>query len=95
MSIFKDFFVKEKPVFTGITRGIAGFGFGASGGGDTGPVAEPITASGGNVNGQEPGNGYKYHTFTSPGTFTVSDGSGDIELLIVGGGGAGGGSAGM
>ena len=33
MSIFKDFFVKEKPVFTGITRGIAGFGFGASGGG--------------------------------------------------------------
>ena len=24
MSIFKDFFVKEKPVFTGITIGIAG-----------------------------------------------------------------------
>jgi hypothetical protein len=32
MSI-KDFFVKEKPVFTGITRGLGGFGFGASGGG--------------------------------------------------------------
>ena len=29
MSIFRDFFVKEKPVFTGITRGIGGFGFGA------------------------------------------------------------------
>ena len=28
MSIFRDFFVKEKPVFTGITRGIGGFGFG-------------------------------------------------------------------
>ena len=29
MSIFRDFFVKEKPVFTGITRGIGGFGFGS------------------------------------------------------------------
>ena len=29
MSIFRDFFVKEKPVFTGITRGVGGFGFGA------------------------------------------------------------------
>ena len=26
-------FKKEKPVFTGITRGIGGFGFGAAGGG--------------------------------------------------------------
>ena len=33
MSIFRDFFVKEKPVFTGITRGIGGFGFGGGGGG--------------------------------------------------------------
>ena len=30
MSIFRDFFVKEKPVFTGIARGIGGFGFGGS-----------------------------------------------------------------
>ena len=30
MSIFRDFFVKEKPVFTGITRGVGGFGFGAT-----------------------------------------------------------------
>ena len=90
MSIFKDFFVKEKPVFTGITRGIAGFGFGASGGGgDTGPVAEPITASGGNQNGITPGNGYKYHTFTSNGTFTVT-GSKTMEILMVGGGGGSG-----
>ena len=28
MSIFRDFFVKEKPVFTGIARGVGGFGFG-------------------------------------------------------------------
>ena len=26
----KDFYVKEKPVFTGITRGVGGFGFGVS-----------------------------------------------------------------
>ena len=31
-NIFRDFFVKQKPVFTGITRGIGGFGFGAGGG---------------------------------------------------------------
>ena len=33
MSIFRDFFVKEKPVFTGITRGLGGFGFGSGAGG--------------------------------------------------------------
>ena len=38
-------------------------------------------------------NGYKYHTFTSTGTFTVSGGTlEDIHYLIVGGGGGGGGS---
>ena len=40
MSVFRDFFVKQKPVFTGITRGIGGFGFGkatvAAGGGGGG-----------------------------------------------------------
>lgn len=92
MSIFNEFFKKEKPVFTGITRGLGGFGFGAGGGG-----GDPfISASGGNVDGLEPGNGYKYHTFTSPGTLTVV-GTGNFEVLIVGGGGAGapgGGAAG-
>jgi len=38
MSIFRDFFVKEKPVFTGIARSVGGFGFGlgfdASSGGE-------------------------------------------------------------
>ena len=35
MGIFNEFFKKEKPFFTGITRGIGGFGFGggAAGGG--------------------------------------------------------------
>ena len=43
MSIFRDFFVKEKPVFTGITRGIGGFGFGGGGGagGATPPPEAP------------------------------------------------------
>ena len=29
-NIFREFFVKEKPVFTGITRGVGGFGFGGA-----------------------------------------------------------------
>ena len=42
----------------------------------------------------QPGNGYVYHTFTTPGpgTFTVSAGSlagGTVELFMVGGGGTG------
>ena len=31
-SMYKDFFVKQAPFFTGITRGLSGFGFGAGGG---------------------------------------------------------------
>ena len=53
-----------------------------------------ISASGGNQSpgaGIAPGNGYKYHTFTSNGTFTVNSGEGTIEYLCIGGGGAGGG----
>ena len=61
-----------------------------------------ITATGGNQtpsSGLEPGNGYTYHTFTSPGNLTVTSG-GNIEILLVGGGGGpgisggGGGGAG-
>ena len=44
MSI-KDFYVKEKPVFTGITRGVGGFGFGASAGGETGPTGPTYEVS--------------------------------------------------
>ena len=47
MSIFNEFFKKEKPVFTGITRGMGGFGFGAAAGGGGGPVAPNLVASGG------------------------------------------------
>ena len=52
---------------------------------------EPFSASGGNqADGVEPGNGYKYHTFTSNGAFTVASGSDTVEILVVGGGGGGG-----
>lgn len=45
--------------------------------------------SGGNIaNGIAPGNGYVYHTFSSPGTLTVY-GSGSVEYLVVAGGGNG------
>jgi len=54
----------------------------------------PLSASGGTVTaaGITPGNGYKYHVFTSPGTFTVDSGEGEIEYLVVAGGGTAGGN---
>jgi len=69
------------------------FGFGSRR--NTGPTisdAGPITATGGNqspASGLAPGNGYKYHTFTSPGELTLTSGSGNIEVLVVAGGGGG------
>lgn len=51
-----------------------------------------FSATGGNVDGLSPGNGYIYHTFTSLGTFTVNSGTKNIELLVVGGGGGNTGS---
>jgi hypothetical protein len=62
------------------------FGFGRRRGGVS---SLPFTATGGNVNALAPGNGYRYHTFTSPGTFTVSGSPGTLEVLVVAGGGAG------
>ena len=52
-----------------------------------------IEASGGT---ESSAGGYKYHTFTSSGTFTVSSAPSGITLdaIIVAGGGAGGGSLG-
>ena len=51
----------------------------------------PIQATGGTIT--EVG-GYRIHTFTGSGTFTVTSGSGDVEYLIVSGGGGGGGIGG-
>ena len=59
-------------------------------------AAGGFEASGGNVrDAYDAGNGYKYHTFTTPGNFVVT-GTGDIDVMIVAGGAgaAGGYSAG-
>ena len=57
------------------------------------PPPEKVTASGGDiVDALAPGNGYKYHTFSSPGNFTVTAGFGSlaiVEILVVAGGGSG------
>jgi hypothetical protein len=54
------------------------------------PEDPNIAATGGTTT--ESG-GYTFHTFTSSGTFQVTSGSGNVELLVVGGG-AGGGTGG-
>ena len=57
------------------------------------PYVAPVglQASGGNVaDGNQPGNGWTYHVFTQPGTFTVSSGSGTVHYVVIGGGGGGG-----
>jgi hypothetical protein len=43
----------------------------------------PITATGGTI---VTSGGFRYHTFTSSGTFTISKGSGFCEILVIGGG---------
>jgi len=78
------------PFFTGIAGalgGQGGFGFGRKV--SSGPS---FSATGGTTTaaGITPGNGYRYHVFTSPGTFTVNSGSTTGEVLIVAGGGGGG-----
>ena len=55
---------------------------------------EPFVVTGGTI---VTSGGYRYHTFTSSGSFTVSSGSKSVEYLIVAGGGGsqgGGGGAG-
>ena len=76
------------PLLARLGLGRSGFGFGKR----TVSSGPSFSATGGNQTpnaGLAPGNGYKYHTFTSPGTFTVSGSAGDVELLLVGGGSAG------
>jgi len=77
--MFDKFFTKQSPLLGAL--GLGG-GIASAGGGG-------LSVSGGNVDGLAPGNGYIYHTFTSPGTLTIS-GSSDFEILVVAGGGGGG-----
>lgn len=52
-----------------------------------------FSATGGNTV-STPGDGYKYHIFTSPGTFTITLGTRDLEIVAYGAGGGGGGKDG-
>lgn len=49
-----------------------------------------ITATGGTIS--TPGDGFRYHIFTTPGTFSVSNGLDFINVVAIGGGGSEGGS---
>jgi len=83
---------KEKPFVS----------YGGMGGGGTGLVfgggSSPITASGG-TKSTVSRSGYVVHTFTHPSptsftpntsqTFVVTEGKGDLEILVIGGGGGG------
>lgn len=51
------------------------------------PLSNVFSATGGT---ETTSGGYKYHTFTSSGTFTVQSGTANIEYLVVAGGGGGG-----
>jgi len=56
-------------------------------------VVPPFSATGGNQNtagGDAPGNGYKYHVFTSSGSLVCTGSPKNIEFLVVAGGGGGG-----
>lgn len=56
--------------------------------GSVAPPPPSFTATGGTE--ATPGNGYKYHTFTTSSTFTVTGGPKNMEVLVVGGGGGAG-----
>lgn len=77
------------PLF-GSFSGARAFGKGGGGG-----VKLTATSSGNVVtptSGLQPGNGFTYHTFTGPGTFSVSS-TGYAELMVIGSGGGAAGHA--
>ena len=85
---------KEKPVFTGISRGIGGFGFGvpSAGGGGGGSSNGGGSASGATLSPLAAGvasGDFKFFGFTAPGTFTVTGSPVYADILVVGGGGGG------
>ena len=105
MGIFNDFFVKEKPFFTGIARGF-GFGGGAGGGGGGGvselTIEFVLFGAGGSTSRPAPGNGGSgkggrtLATYKIPSAATLEFRAGGRGQLQPGGnshGGAGGGSS--
>ena len=87
MSIFNEFFKKEKPVFTGLK-----FGFGSGGGGAAAAPGELSVSGGTKVESvpDSPGIQWNYFTFPNGSDLTVSGGPVTVDILVVGGGGAGG-----
>ena len=80
-------YTKEKPL---VSYPSFGGGVGSLLRTSGGPGTE---ATGGTTTseGIAPGNGYRYHVFTAPGTFTLVSGADiNIEYLVVAGGGSGG-----
>lgn len=54
-------------------------------------LAVPFVISGGNIaDGLEPGNGFKYHTFSTTNPFTVTGSPKTVDILLVAPGGGGG-----
>ena len=93
MGIFNEFNKKEKPVFTGLARGMGGFGFGAGSASAAGGDADVI-ASGGFVSDfTESGTHYRAHIFVDRGTtnFVVhsAPATATMDYLVVAGGGGG------
>ena len=86
---------KEKPVFTGISRGIGGFSFGIPSAGGGGFSSGGGSASGATLTPLSDGvadGDFKFFGFTAPGTFTVTGGPVYADILVIGGGGAGAGA---
>jgi hypothetical protein len=81
----------------GLLNNLSGaFGFGGGGGSAAASIPAELQAQSGNTtpaSGLEPGNGWVYHTFTSPGSFTVNK-EGIAQVFAIGGGGGGNGHAG-
>ena len=86
MGIFRDFFVKEKPVFTGITRGIGGFGFGAGAGASSGGSNEDywfarlFDSNGNNLEGHGIGVDDSGNVYTGMSAVNIGQGSYEIAL---------------
>ena len=88
MAPFKSSLAKTAKQLLGL-RNTADLGL--RGATQTSRFSAAFAASGGNAaNGLAPGNGYKYHTFTTPGTLTISGTTKALEVLMVAGGGGGG-----
>ena len=87
--MFNNWHKKEKPVFTGVTRGLGGFGFGGGGG----AAAPNFQASGGTKQTQisTPEGTFTVHTFLSDGQFIIQsvDAQKQLDILMVGGGSPG------